>query len=100
LGAAEDHTAIATKRIIELKKQQSNELILRNKAMELGRKVELIQEQREALVEELEAAEKRIAELNKEKADLIQEHQDALATTEEAAEKRITNLKKEKAELI
>jgi uncharacterized protein YlxW (UPF0749 family) len=71
LGAAEDRAAIATKRIIELEKQQSNELILRNRAMELERKVESIREQREALVEEWEAAEKRIAELNEEKAELI-----------------------------
>jgi hypothetical protein len=47
-----------------------------------------------------EAAEKRIAELEKEKADLIQEQRDILTIIKEAAEKRIAELEKEKADLI
>jgi chromosome segregation ATPase len=93
LGAAEDRAAIAEKRIIELEKQQSYEqLSLKERIIELEKKVDSIREHRDALAGAWEAAEKRIAK--------IQEHRDALATAEEAAEKRIAELEKENAHLI
>jgi chromosome segregation ATPase len=126
LGAAENRTAIAKKKIIELEEQQSyKQLILGERVIKLEKEVDLARKNRDALDGAYEAAEKKIAKLKREKADLmqnhrdslataeeriaelkmekvdsIQEHQDALATAEEAAEERIADLEKEKAELI
>jgi predicted nucleic acid-binding Zn-ribbon protein len=101
LGAAEDREAIAKKKIIELEEKQSYEqLILGERVIELEKKMDSIREHRDALSGAWEAAEKKIAKLEKEKAGLIQEHRDALATAEEAAEKRIVELEKEKAGLM
>ena len=101
LGAAEDRAAIAKKRITELEKQESYEqLSLRERNIELEKKVDSIREHRDALAGVWEAAKERISKLEKEKADLMQEHRDAFVTAEKAAEKNIAELEKEKAELI
>lgn len=101
LSAAEDRAAIAKKRITELEKQQSYEqLSLRERNIDLEKKVDSIREHRDALDGAWEAAEERIAKLEKEKTDLIQEHRDAFAAAEEAAQKNIAALKKEKADLM
>jgi predicted nucleic acid-binding Zn-ribbon protein len=97
LGAAENRTAIAKKKIIELEEQQSYEqLILGERVIKLEKEVDLARKNRDALDGAYEAAKKKIAKLKREKADLMQNHRDSLATAEE----RIAELEMEKVDSI